>query len=75
MQLSREQRGQLFTWIVEPGGFLTVIEAAAVVGASRVTVFTWVQNAKISAVSVKGTLMIRLADLRRFAKKWGYTIG
>jgi hypothetical protein len=70
------KRGRMYSRIVEPHGFVTQAEAAAIVRpiVSRVAVFKWVKSGKLKDDKVDGVSMIRLSRLRRFVAKHGYTL-
>lgn len=67
------RRGRIYSRVIEPNGFVTQIEAAAILRppVSRVAVFKWVKSGKLKDDDVDGVSMIRLSRLRRFAAKYG----
>lgn len=70
------RRNRLYTRTIEPHGFITQAEAAAILRptVSRVSVFKWVKSGKIKDDTVDGISMIRLSRLRQFAAKHGYSL-
>jgi len=70
------KRGRLYSTKVEPNGFVTQAEAAAILRpvVSRVAVFKWIKSGKIKDDQVDGISMIRLSRLRQFAAKNGYSL-
>lgn len=69
------KRGRLYERRIEPHGFVTQIEAAAILRprVSRVAVFKWIQKGALRDDNVDGVSMIRLSRLRKFAAEHGYT--
>ena len=69
------KRSRLYERRIEPFGFVTQAEAAAIVRprVSRVAVHKWVKKAKLKDDIVDGVSMIRVSRLRKFAAKYGYT--
>ncbi len=69
------RRGKMYTRHIEPNGFVTQIEAAAILRpqVSRVAVFKWIKGGKLKDDNVDGVSMIRLSRLRKFAARHGYT--
>jgi len=70
------KRGRLYSTRIEPNGFVTQAEAAAILRpmVSRVAVFKWVKAGKLKDDQVDGVSMIRLSRLRQFAAKHGYAL-
>ncbi len=75
-ELIHTRRGRTYSRYVEPFGFVTQAEAAAIVRpkVSRVAVFKWIKSGKLKDDKVDGVSMIRLSKLRRFAAKHGYGV-
>lgn len=70
------RRGRIYSRTVEPHGFVSQAEAAAILRptVSRVAVFKWVKSGKLKDDQVDGVSMIRLSRLRQFAAKHGYSL-
>ena len=68
------KRGRIYERKIGPDGFVTQIEAAAILRpqVSRVAVFKWIKSGKLKDEKVDGVSMIPLDRLRAFAAQRGY---
>ncbi len=73
-QFTVMQRGRPYYRVVGPNDLVTQVEAGALLGVNRATVFKWIRDGKLGYVMLDGFTMISLPDLRDFAANYDYTM-
>lgn len=71
-QFSISQRGLAYHRVVGPDDLVTQMEAGALFGVNRATVFKWIRDGKLRYVPTEGHSMVSLPDLREFAAFYEY---
>lgn len=71
-QFSIRQRGRAYFRVVGPDDLITQMEAGALIGVNRATVFKWIRDGKLPYVPVEDQALVSLPHLREFAAAYNY---